>query len=156
MHLSPADLRIGSELERALSVVGRHCGTRLDADRVATIRRSLAARFGDRPGLFSRFNMSPARDAIHDPSAELHFGEYVGERACILFYDSHQAHDSYGYLITSGSCLAAILDESFRFQHYVCDPELTYVLIATDDNVAIALGEARDWLRSLTRSMSKE
>lgn len=90
-------------------------------------------------------------DASHlqDPLGWSYIGNFIGDTFClIMFYD----FDSWVVMrINNGSDLTLLLGESYGFEFYVMDQNLTYVVCFNHHDQLICVGEAKRWLDNLRK-----
>ncbi len=73
--------------------------------------------------------------------------DYVKENKCIMFFN--KSDDRNGFLISNGAELQKILEESFGFEFYITDENLSYLICFNHHDILYGLGKAKDWIKEV-------
>jgi len=73
--------------------------------------------------------------------------DYVKENKCIMFFN--KSDDRNGFLISNGEELQKILEESFGFEFYITDENLSYLICFNHHDILYGLGKAKDWVKEV-------
>lgn len=73
--------------------------------------------------------------------------DYVKENKCIMFFN--KSDDRNGFLISNGFELQKIIEESFGFEFYITDENLSYLICFNHHDILYGLGKAKDWVKEV-------
>ncbi len=73
--------------------------------------------------------------------------DYVKENKCIMFFN--KSDDKNGFLILNGAELQKIIEESFGFEFYITDENLSYLICFNHHDILYGLGKAKDWVKEV-------
>ena len=73
--------------------------------------------------------------------------DYVRENKCIMFFN--KSDDKNGFLILNGFELQKIIEESFGFEFYITDENLSYLICFNHHDILYGLGKAKDWIKEV-------
>ena len=73
--------------------------------------------------------------------------DYIKDNECIMFFN--KSDDRNGFLISNGAELQKILEESFGFEFYITDRNLSYLLCFNHHDILYGLGKAKDWVKEV-------
>ena len=73
--------------------------------------------------------------------------DYVKENKCIMFFN--KSDDRNGFLISNGFELQKIIEESFGFEFYITDENLSYLICFNHHDILYGLGKAIDWVKEV-------
>lgn len=73
--------------------------------------------------------------------------DYIKDNECIIFFN--KSDDRNGFLISNGAELQKILEESFGFEFYITDRNLSYLICFNHHDILYGLGKAKDWVKEV-------
>ena len=77
---------------------------------------------------------------------------YVKDNECIMFFN--KSDDKNAFLISNGTELQRILEDSFGFEFYITDRDQSYVICFNHHDVLYGCGAAREWVEELANFKS--
>lgn len=81
---------------------------------------------------------------LNDPFGWSYIEDFVGDVPCLIIFNDV---DSWVAIeISNGFDLTRLLNESFGFEFYIINKELTYVICFNHHDQLICAGEAKEWL----------
>ena len=73
--------------------------------------------------------------------------DYIKDNEWIMFFNKFD--DRNGFLISNGAELQKILEESFGFEFYITDRNLSYLICFNHHDILYGLGKAKDWVKEV-------
>ena len=97
-------------------------------------------------------NLNPALEySIKQEFAWIHFDSLLKNKKIIVFFDIEDSPNA--LFLSNGADLKKCLEESYTFNFYVTDSELSFYFAYNDDHdVLSAGGEAINWLKNFQQT----
>lgn len=86
-------------------------------------------------------------EAINDDLAWSYIRDFVKKNECILFFN--QDEDKNMLMIKTGDDLDYILSETYGFEFYITNKDVSYLLCYSHHNILYGCGEAEEWIYKL-------
>ncbi len=86
-------------------------------------------------------------EALNDNMGWSFIKDFVKNNECIMFFN--QDEDKEMILIKTGDDLNHILSETYGFEFYITNKEVSYLLCFSHHNILYGCGEAEKWLYKL-------
>lgn len=86
-------------------------------------------------------------ESLNDDMAWNYIKDFVKDKECIIFFN--QQEDKEMFLIQSGEDLNYILSETFGFEFYITDQQISYLLCFNHHNILYGCGSAEKWINNL-------
>jgi hypothetical protein len=138
-------LSVANEFKRSIHEQGLSARV-LPSDEQVQVRRSVLQHYSLCASAWPLWEYHRFDARVQDPDAWRKFSDFVGNTQCLIFLNQNNGWDIFE--IDSGHNLVALLDDTFWFEFYVCDRQLSYVACFNHHDILLADGAAARWLRS--------
>lgn len=84
---------------------------------------------------------------VNDPLGWSYVDDFVGKEKCLIMF--FEFNNWVIMRISSGISLKKLLEESFAFEFYIVDEDVTYVICFNHHDQLIGVGKAKEWIVTL-------
>lgn len=84
---------------------------------------------------------------VSDIDGWKHISEFVGKEPCQLFFNS--CDENAVYDISDGAALSVLLAETIRYEFYLTNERLSYVICFNHHDCLYGMGSAKNWIEEM-------
>lgn len=84
--------------------------------------------------------------SINNKDAWQWVSEFIGNSEAIMFFNNSDERKA--FLFQNGNDLVSVLSETYGFEFYITDKDLTYLLCFNHHDILISSGVAKEWLKN--------
>ena len=84
--------------------------------------------------------------SVNNKDAWQWINDFIGDWEVILFFNS--ADEKKSFVFKNGEDLVSVLGETYGFEFYITNKDLTYLMCFNHHDILIASGIAKEWLKN--------
>ena len=84
--------------------------------------------------------------SVNNKDAWKWVNEFIGNSEAIMFFNNSDERKS--FLFKNGNDLVSVLSETYGFEFYITNKDLTYLLCFNHHDILISSGIAKEWLKN--------
>lgn len=84
--------------------------------------------------------------SVNNKDAWRWVNEFIGKSEAIMFFNNSDERKS--FIFQNGDDLVSVLSETYGFEFYITNKDLTYLICFNHHDILIASGIAKEWLKN--------